>query len=103
MKWRQPYEDAKVQNQAWVPNYGSARERSKALSAKIKEDLISGRMIRITYGEAKRIYGEKLLIGALGMIEEGPETFRLIHDGTHWILMNNRVIVLDQVSSPMIK
>ena len=56
----------------------------------------------MTYGDAKRTYGEKLLIGALGMIEEGPETFRLIHDGTHSILMNNRVRVLDQVSSPMI-
>ena len=72
VKWRLPYEDEKTQNQAWVPNYGSAKERSKALSAKIKEDLTSGRMIRMTYGEAKRIYGEKLLIGALGMIEEGP-------------------------------
>ena len=102
VKWRLPYEDEKTQNQAWVPNYGSAKERSKALSAKIKEDITSGRMIRTTYGEAKRTYGEKLLIGALGMIEEGPETFRLIHDGTHAILMNNRVRVLDQVSSPMI-
>ena len=102
VKWRLPYEDDEMQNQAWVTNYGSARERNEALSAKIKEDLISGRMIRTTYGAARRTYGEKLLIGALGMIEEGPETFRLIHDGTHRILMNNRVRVLDQVSSPMI-
>ena len=59
-------------------------------------------MIRTTYKEAKRIYGEKLLIGALGLIEEGPEKFRLIHDGTHRILMNNRVRELGQVSSPMV-
>ena len=69
---------------------------------KIEKDLIAGRMIRTTYVAAKRIYGEKFLIGALGLIEEGPEKFRLIHDGTHLILMNNRVRVLDQVSSPMV-
>ena len=56
----------------------------------------------MTYSEARRRFGDKVLIGALGLVEEGPENFRLVHDGTHLTLMNNRVRVLDQVSSPMV-
>ena len=101
-KWRLPYEKAETTHQSWVPNYKSATEQMVALKKKIAEDVIAGRMIRMTYGEAKRRFGDKVLLGALGLVEEGPEKFRLVHDGTHLILMNNRIRVLDKVSSPMV-
>jgi hypothetical protein len=59
-------------------------------------------MIQTTYGEAKAKYGDDLLLGALGLVEEGDEKFRLIHDATHKVRINNRIRTRDQTPSPMI-
>ena len=87
----------------WAENYRTARERLDLLQDKINEDLKSGKMIRSRYDEAKERYGERLAIGAMGLVEEGSDKLRLIHDGTHGILVNNRIRVRDELSSPMIQ
>ena len=83
-----------------VPNYKTARERLAVIEEKVKEDLAGGRMVKTTYKEAKKKFGDHLLIGALGLVEEGQDKFRL--DGTHKVLINNRIRARDQLRSPMV-
>ncbi len=42
------------------------------------------------------------MIGALGLVDEGKEKFRLIHDGTHRVLIKNHMRTLDHLPSPMV-
>ena len=72
------------------------------IEAKVSEDLAEGRMIKTSYAEAKTKYGENLLIGALGLVEEGQDKFRLIHDGTHKVLINNRIHARDMLPCPIV-
>ena len=102
-KWRLSYESPDAPTVEWATNYKTAKERQSTLVRKIKEDVTSGRMVRTTYGKAKAEYKERLHIGALGLVEEGDDNFRLIHDGTHLILVNNKMRVRDQQPSPMIQ
>jgi hypothetical protein len=101
-KWRIKYVDAETVEDQWAPNYRTARERLEVLESKVQEDVAEGRMKKMTFQEAKRIYGQDLLIGAMGLVDEGKEKFRLIHDGTHRVLINNRIRTLDHLPSPMV-
>ena len=102
-KWRLNYEDHDVPSAEWAVNYKTARERQAQLEEKIKEDVAKRKMICTTYGQAHGKYRERLKVGAMGMVEETGSKFRLIHDGTHGILVNNRIKVRDQQPSPMIQ
>ena len=46
-------------------------ENIKAVKEKVTEDLKEKRMILMSYAEAKSIYGDRLHIGAIGMVDEG--------------------------------
>ena len=45
-------------------------------------------------------YGINLVTAALGAIEKADVTFRVIHDTTHGVLVNPRIVQRDQVRSP---
>ena len=47
--------------------------KSRLHRGEVKEDEAAGRMIRMSYKSAKEEYGDRLLIGALGVVEEGSE------------------------------
>ena len=101
-KWRLKYEGPEVPVETWSPNYQTARERAAFIEEKVKEDVAAGRMIKTTYKEAKKEYGERLLIGALWVVEEGSEKFRLIHDGSHRTLVNHMIRARDHVPGPLV-
>ncbi len=82
-KWRIKYEEPYTQAEEWAPNYKTVRERLDVIQQKVQEDVVAGRMKKTTYAEAKKTHGDALLIGALGLVDEGQDQFRLIHDGTH--------------------
>ena len=63
-----PPEDHSVE---WVKNYSTAEENLKVVKAKITEDLLEKRMVLMSYAQAKALYGDRLHIGALGMVDEG--------------------------------
>ncbi len=48
-----------------------------------------------TYGQAMNEF-VKVLISSMAVIQEGPEQFRTIHDGTHKTLLNYDIKVPDQ-------
>ena len=86
----------------WSPNCSSARDRHKVLEEKIESDVKAKRMIEMDYGSAKQKFGSRLLIFAMGVIEEAKHKFRLIHDGTHRVLINNRIRTRDHVPAPLV-
>lgn len=89
-----------MQEGCWAPYYRSARERLGFLEDKVKEDMVSGRMIKLSHKDAKAKYGCRLLLGAMDVIEEESEKFRLIHDGTHHTLTNNQRRARDHIPGP---
>ena len=53
-------------------------------------------MVRVSLSKAKAKYGDKLLVGAIQKSVE-ENTFRIIHDGTHGVMANNRIRPRDQL------
>lgn len=90
-KWRLRCEQPEAPTNRWAANYKTPRGRKGLLEEKIKEDLEEGKMIQMKQSDAKVIYGDRLLVGAPGLVEEGEEKFRLIHDGAHFTLVINRI------------
>jgi hypothetical protein len=72
-KWRIKFVDLETVEDQWAPNYKTARERMAVLQSKVSEDVAEGRMKKMTFKEAKETYGKDLLIGALGLVDEGKE------------------------------
>ena len=55
--------------------------------------------------EALREWGHRLTVASLGLIskgvdEEGVEDFRILHDGTFGVAVNNRIKQLDHTGTP---
>ena len=44
--------------------------------------------------------GDKFRIAALGAMQKGDTTFRVVHDGTHGVRLNNDVKPRDQIRMP---
>ncbi len=88
--------------EAWEGNYSSATANSDVLRSKLAESRAQGKLIQLSVGEARRKYGDRLAVGAFGMVQEGPEKWRLIWDGTHGIGVNPRIRQVDAIPHPMI-
>ena len=99
-KWRLREEEAALRTD-WKDNYTSAEEHKDVLKKQFTKDYASGRIVFWRLSEARAFYGDRLAVGALGVIEEGPEKFRIIHDGSHEIKVNHRIRVLDQLATPL--
>ena len=80
--------------------YSSAKEHGSELLLQFKEEIELGAMITMDEDDARKIYGDRFLIAALGAIEKGDGSFRVIHDGTHSVGVNPRIKILDQQRCP---
>jgi hypothetical protein len=82
-------------------NYKSAQAVIDTLEAQFEEDAKLGMMYQATEEELKQQYpGSRLRVAALGALEKGPNSFRVVHDGTHGVRVNNEVHPRDQVRMP---
>lgn len=68
-RWRLHYEDPGVPADPGAPNYKTARERAGCLEKKNAEDIGCGRMQGLSHKTAKERLEDRLLFGALGVIE----------------------------------
>ena len=60
-----------------------------------------GMCFRTSDEEAKRRWpGKKLRVASIGAIEKSDDTFRIIHDGTHGIRVNNDARMRDRLRLP---
>ena len=87
--------------QSMASNYKSAVESSDKLETKFREDEKKGMMFPTTLGALKRDFPEtQVLVAALGAIEKPDGTVRPLHDGTHFVQVNNRIKFQDQLQYP---
>lgn len=100
LKWRLKFEAVASAEDVWSPSNAPAGERQGFLEKRVEEDLAAGRTRKLSCKDAKDLYKERLLIGAMGVIEEGQNKFQLIHDGTHSTFMNNRA--RDHLPGPLV-
>lgn len=86
-----------------MDNYfsGSEEEAEKILERQFAEEEAAGRMKAISVAEAKRLYtGDALRIAAQGILEKPDGTYRIVHDGTHGVHLNNEIKVQDKMDNP---
>ena len=85
--------------QAWASNYRSVEAVGDHALKTFTEQCHQGMMLRMNYAEAKRRFGERLRVAALGAVGEGEDA-RIIHDGSHHVKVNGAIRVRDQDESP---
>ena len=87
-------------------NYPSAREFERELRAALDDQTGKGFMVRMTVGEAREKYGDRLTVASLSALEkkvgdDGTREIRILHDGTNGVDLNRFILVLDAVPCPM--
>jgi hypothetical protein len=100
-KWRLPWEDDGVK-EVWSQNYKSATDNKEIFHKKVEEEKRKGRMLEMTYEEAKKRFKDRLAVASLGLVQEGGEKWRLVHDGTRVVKVNNRIKQRDKVNGPLV-
>ena len=83
-------------------NYSSAKEHYQVLEKEFAEQSDAGMMFQMSKQDALKEFGNDLYIAPLAVIEEKPDQFRVLHDGSHKIRRNQRIKIRDQVALPMI-
>lgn len=80
---------------------GSEEEAEKILSQQFAEEVLAGRMKPISVSEARRQYPEdSLRIAAQGILEKPDGSYRIAHDATHGVHVNNQIKILDKMDNP---
>ena len=83
-------------------NYPSAEEHEDHLVQHLEKEVEEGLMDRLSEEEFERKYGANRAIAALAVLVEDEVTGkkRVIHDGTHGVLVNHRIRCRDKVRMP---
>ncbi|CAE7269737.1 unnamed protein product, partial [Symbiodinium sp. CCMP2592] len=96
--------DQKYDESTWQPlmqNYRDGAEVEKALEEAFTKEEAEGRMFPLSLAEAKtRFPGTALRIAAQAVIPKPDHEFRVVHDGTHGVHVNNEIVMLDRLESP---
>ncbi|CAE7206607.1 unnamed protein product [Symbiodinium sp. CCMP2592] len=96
--------DQKYHESTWQPlmqNYRDGAEVEKALEEAFTKEEAEGRMFPLSLAEAKaRFPGPALRIAAQAVIPKPDHEFRVVHDGTHEVHVNNEIVMLDRLESP---
>lgn len=94
-----PLDDSEYNNMA--TNYKSAREMADDLEKKFREEEQLGRMIPTTVGEMKSKFPHRTpLVAAMGALRKPNGDVRPLHDGTHYVQLNNAILFQDQLQYP---
>ena len=98
VRWRRLDETARDFNRE---NYPSTALALEALERQFREEQDMGMMVEVTDEEARAMFpGDELRIASLAALEKDDDTFRVVHDGTHGVLVNPETRVRDQVRNP---
>jgi len=82
-------------------NYKSAEAALPDLIRQMEEEAPLGMCYECTEEQARKDYpGDALRIAAIGAIEKGDSTFRIIHDGTHGVHVNPQTQPRDRLRMP---
>ena len=94
-----PLDDSEFNNMAC--NYKSAEGMADDLEKKFREEEQLGRMVPTTLGRLKADFPDRTpLVAAMGAIRKPNGDVRPLHDGTHFVQLNNQIIFQDQLQYP---
>ena len=77
-------------------------DRPDILKAKLKEAEQKKKLLRMSYKEARRRFGDRLAVAACGIIDEGNDKYRLVLDGTNGVGTNPKIHQTDLVPNPLV-
>ena len=80
-------------------NYASVEGHIRELEELFRQEQALGWMAELDEEEAKKTYGDRLFIAALGVVNE-PGKIRVVHDGSNGVGVNHRIRPRDQTRSP---
>ena len=84
-------------------NYASCREHMREIREQFEAEERSGCMRKATKAELESECGRQVCVAALGALEKGDNIFRVIHDATHGVKVNPRIIQRDQIRLPGVR
>ena len=99
-KWRKYEEEEDGMAPTSKENYKSVKDNLEAVERMFWDDVSLGHMREVPEEEAVKEYGEGLVTAAVGALEKGEDSFRIIHDATHGVKVNPRIKPRDQVRYP---
>ena len=84
-----------------MKNYASVHENVAIIEAQFREEEKLGMLCEVPLAQALKEYGaDELHLAALAAIRKTDDSFRILHDGTHGVQVNPRIIVRDQMRCP---
>jgi hypothetical protein len=89
--------------EVWSQNHKPATDNMEIFHKKVEEEKRKGRMLEMTYKEVKKRFKNRLAVASLGLVQEGGEKWRLVHDGTRVMKVHNRIKQRDKVLQACIK
>ena len=102
--FRRRQKDQKYDDSVWEPNMSNYRDGpdvERALFEAFEKEESEGRMFPLSIAEARKRYpGSALRIAAQAVIPKPDHEFRVVHDGTHGVQVNNEIIMHDRLESP---
>ena len=102
--FRRRQKDQKYDDSVWEPimsNYRDGPDVERALLEAFEKEESEGRMFPLSIAEARKRYpGSALRIAAQAVIPKPDHEFRVVHDGTHGVQVNNAIIMHDRLESP---
>ncbi|CAE7397296.1 unnamed protein product [Symbiodinium sp. CCMP2456] len=73
----------------------------KSLLEAFAKEEAEGRMFPLSLAEARQRYpGSSLRVAAQAVIPKPDQDFRVVHDGTHGVQVNNEIVMKDRLESP---
>lgn len=91
---------ADVAEADWVANYSSAALIAGQVEDTFEEHEAQGMMLSLPLAEARKLYGDRLRVAALGAVGPAGEE-RVIHDATHGVGVNAGIRVRDLDEAPL--
>ena len=101
MKWSLDGDD--WGNAAWQKdNYASAAEHERYLTEHLEQEVAEALMLKMDEAEFIETFGKDRAVAALAVLVEDELTGkkRVIHDGTHGVMVNHRIKCKDKVRMP---
>ena len=94
----------KYDESEWEPemqNYLDGPEVEKALLDSFEKEEREGRMFPLSLNEARKRYrGGSFRVAAQAVVPKPDNDFRVVHDGTHGVQVNNDIVMKDGLESP---
>ena len=81
-------------------NYEPAKEHAQQIEVQFQEEERMGFMFPLTDKEARRHFGDRMRVASLGAIPKDDERVRVIFDATHFVQVNNSIVIQDRLEFP---